>query len=174
MNALTQVQAKVIAGSAAKALGEGWEYKVLKKEVKAEGAKFTLYDPSVWHKSGLIGLSFVPNTGWIAAIGLRSGLTEGDKLTESAFMTKIYSDANTNPRRAVIECINRLRRVVHSLAPQFDQLDQIIRAAARAEDPATAPPDPLTFEQWYLKKGPSLVGEKEAAEAAWKASKEGA
>jgi|JI10StandDraft_1071094.scaffolds.fasta_scaffold125210_2 hypothetical protein len=173
MTTLTSVRARVIAGAAAKQLGKAWEYDAPKTErvSPGNGKAIALYEPKVWHRSNLIGLHFVPSSGWICAIGLRSGLTEGEKHADSQCLIKVYSDANVSPRRAVIECIDRLRRIVQGLQQQFSQLDQIIRETARAEDPETAPADPLTFDQWWAANGGAA--DRVIAERAWAASKEG-
>jgi hypothetical protein len=167
---ITKVAARVIGRNAAKALGDGWSHDV--QTVKSR--KSEKYIPVVYHSSRAIGLHYVPDTGWVAAVGLKSALTEGDKQTENQLLAKVYSAVNINPRRAVIECVDRARRLIVAIQPQLEVLDRVNRQAVRAEDPANAPAEPPTFDQWWATQvNPAdklLMG---VARAAWMASKEG-
>lgn len=174
MQTLTKLGAKVIARNGAKALGDEWNHDV--KEEPSVGLKtgepIKTYTPVAHHKSGLIGLHYLPGTGWSSAIGLQSSLMEGEKKMPTNFLIKAYSDWNAAPRRAVIEVINRTRRLVQALGPQLGQLDGIYRSTVRLENPKVPVEDPLTFDQWWEKSGNGcLPHDREIARLAWEASK---
>jgi len=164
MDKLTEIGARVIAGNAVKALGTGWT-----NDIKNEDG---LIIPVVSHESKLIGLHYIPGTGWVAAIGLRSALTEGEKRTVNNFLLKTYSDYNASPRRAVIECIDRSRRLLDALRPQLGSLDEVNRTVVKLESPEHPVPEMMTFDQWWRTLGqPEDL--KFVAQLAWLASKEG-
>jgi len=169
---LSKIAAKVVGKTALAAMPDGWMNEV-KTMSSAEGQ---VHSPVIFHTSNLIGLHQKEDLGWMAAIGLRSSLTEGGKDSSSAFLLKVYSDCNINPRRAVIECHYRSIRLLDALKNQMNQLDQINREIQRMEEPETAKADPMTFEQWWMTKSNAIApmdipSGLALAKAAWEASR---
>lgn len=165
---LTQMGARVIAKRHADLLGQGWKHAV--KEVPQDKGD-PIYIPTVYCDDNLIGLQYHPSKGWMSAIGLRSETAGGTQV-----LIKAYSDLNQNPRMAILESLNRMRKAIDALKVSFERLDKIDRAIQRQERPDIPIPDVPTFEEWWstfaLPPGTSDViaaQMKDVAQTAWNA-----
>lgn len=145
---LTAAGARVIAGRAAQELGPDWKSNIRKEETPGD-PEGPLHIPQVFHRSSLIGLTYISPHGWSASIGLRSAMKGGTEL-----LIRAHSDHNDKPHLAVLECMSRTRRLLLGIKPQLERLDRIERETQRSFRPDVPISDVPTFEEWWATHQP--------------------
>lgn len=156
---ITEIAARVIAKRHAEAMGPDWKHEV-REEKRTDGSVFV---PHVYHKTALIGLTYIPDDGWAASIGLKA-----ETASNSAVLIKSYSDLNRSPRLAALECIYRMTKMIHGFRTSFETIDQVDRAIQRLEWPKKNIPDVQTFDSFWADVGrpPGMT------DALWEATKD--
>lgn len=123
---MNEQTAKERAENLIRHLGEGWTPLAVQSSID-DGH----YVPAALHTSRLNVTRHEPTDTWFAHIGLMT--TIGHTSPPSAIRIDIRSDPNANPRRAIVECIDRLRRALESLTGQLDSMGELGDKLAKLE-----------------------------------------
>lgn len=123
---MNEQNAKDRAESLIRHLGDGWTPLAVQSNVDADH-----YVPAALHVSRLNVARHEPTDTWFAHIGLMT--TIGNTSPPSAIRIDIRSDPNANPRRAIVECVDRLRRALSGMTEQLDQMGNLSAKMAELE-----------------------------------------